>query len=62
MAFTKQDAIKLIQELPDDANLEDIVERFVFVQKVQRGLEQAQHGETLSDNKVRQRLNKWLKD
>ena len=23
MAFTKQDAIKLIQELPDDANLED---------------------------------------
>ena len=62
MAFTKQDAIKLIQELPDDANLEDIVERFAFVQKVQRGLDQAQRGETLSDDTVRQRLNKWLKD
>jgi predicted transcriptional regulator len=62
MAFTKQDAIKLIQELPDDANLEDIVERFLFVQEVQTGLAQADRGETLSNAEVQQRFSKWLKD
>lgn len=62
MAFTKQDALKLIQELPDDANLDEIVERFIYIQKIQRGLDQADRGETLSNSEVRQRLDKWLKD
>ena len=62
MAFTKQDALKLIQELPDDAKLDEIVERFIYIQKIQRGLDQAERGETLSNSEVRQRLNKWLKD
>ena len=62
MAFTKQDALKLIQELPEDSNLDDIVNELVMMQQLERGLKQAEEGNCLSDEEARQRFKKWLDD
>jgi hypothetical protein len=43
----KQRARRAIEELPDDASLEDAIARLVVVHKVNRGLEQARSGEAL---------------
>lgn len=58
---TKQQILKAIEELPDDASVEDALDRLYLLYKVQRGIEQADRGELISQEDVRQRMAKWLK-
>ncbi len=48
-----QDAV---QKLPSDATVEDAMDRLYFLAKIERGLAQADAGETLSHDEVRTRL------
>jgi hypothetical protein len=43
----KQRARRAVEELPEDATLEDVIERLVALHKIERGLEQARSGEGL---------------
>ena len=58
---TKQQILKAIDDLPDDARVEDALERLYLRYKVERGLQQADRGELLSQDEVRQRMAEWLK-
>ena len=58
---TKQQTLKAIEDLPDDAGLEDAMDRLYLLYKVDRGLRQADRGELISPEQVRQRMAKWLK-
>ncbi|TPW19864.1 MAG: hypothetical protein FD126_2258 [Elusimicrobia bacterium] len=58
---TKQKVLKAVRALPADASYEDAVERLVFLSKVERGLAQADAGQTISHDKVKQKMRKWLK-
>ena len=57
----KELVIEAVKDLPDDAILEDAMERLLFLAKVERGLQQADAGQTLSHDDVKQRMTKWLK-
>ncbi len=57
----KQQMLKAIEELPDDANIEDALERLYLLYKVDRGIKQADAGELISQEEARQRMAKWLK-
>ncbi len=58
---TKQQILKAIEELPDDASVEDALDRVYLLYKVERGLRQADCGELISQEESRQRMAKWLK-
>ena len=58
---TKEKMIHAVEELPADATIEDAMERFLFMAKVERGLEQADADETVPHTEVRERMAKWLK-
>ena len=58
---TKQQILKAMEELPDDAGVEDAMDRLYLLYKVERGLLQADRGELISQEEVRQRMAKWLK-
>ena len=47
-AQTKSEIIQAIQDLPEDATLEDAMERLYFLAKIERGLAQSEAGETIS--------------
>jgi len=49
-------ALEAIRDLPDDATVEDVMERLYFLAKVEEGLRQADSGETVSDEEARQRI------
>ena len=51
----KSEIVRAIQELPDDATIEDAMERLYFLAKVERGLEQSE-GETISHEEVKARF------
>lgn len=52
----KQRALEAVRALPDDATLEDVMERIYFLAKVERGLEQADADETIPHEDVKKRL------
>jgi len=58
---TKQQILKAIEELPDDASVEDAIERLYLLYKIEKGLRQADHGDLISQEDARQRMAKWLK-
>ncbi len=51
----KSDIVKVIQDLHDDATVEDAMERLYFLAKVERGLEQSE-GETISHEEIKTRF------
>jgi len=57
---TKQQILKAIEDLPEDARVEDALERLYLLYKVERGIQQADRGELISQEEVRQRVAKWL--
>jgi predicted transcriptional regulator len=61
MDSAKDHAIEAIQQLPDDVSYEDIMERLLFIQKVELGLRDVQEGRIKSHEEVRERMSKWLK-
>jgi hypothetical protein len=52
--------LKVITEQPDDAAIEDAVERLYLLYKVERGIAQADAGQKVSQDEARQRMARWL--
>ena len=57
---TKEEVIDVVADLPDDASIEDAMERLLFLAKVERGIQQADAGQTIPHAQVRERMAKWL--
>ncbi|MBI4198061.1 MAG: hypothetical protein HY533_03010 [Chloroflexi bacterium] len=57
----KQLILKAIEELPEDASVEDALDRLLLLYKVERGLRQADSGELITQREARQRMAKWLR-
>ena len=51
---TKQQMLKAIEELPDDASVEDALERLYLLYKIERGVKQAEAGDLISQEEARQ--------
>lgn len=45
-----------VDQLPPDASVEDAIERLYFLSKIERGLDDANAGKTLSHEEVGRRL------
>jgi len=58
---TKQKVMRAIEALPDDASIEDAMERLLFLAKIEKGLQQADAGQTISHDQVKERMAKWVK-
>ena len=53
---TKERILKAVEELPDDVTLDEAIEKLCFLAKVERGLQQANAGKTVSHDEVKERL------
>jgi len=58
---TKQKVIKAVRSLPENASYEDAMERLLFLAKIEKGLQQADAGRTVSHGAVKQKMKRWLK-
>ncbi|MBZ5531068.1 MAG: hypothetical protein LAO20_06535 [Acidobacteriia bacterium] len=56
----KQEVRSLLEKLPDDCSLEDIQYHLYVLEKVRRGLDDAQEHGTIPQEEVESRLSKWL--
>ncbi len=52
-------AIEAIKELPQEFDLDELIERLIFVEKVEKGLAQLDEGKTIPHDKVKELTKKW---
>ena len=57
----KDKVIHAVQDLPDNASIEDAMERLLFLSKVERGIQQADSGQTIAHAQVKEKMAGWLK-
>jgi predicted transcriptional regulator len=56
----KQEILRALQDLPDDASIEEAIERLYLLYKVDRGLKQADAGQIVTQPEAKARMKKWL--
>lgn len=57
--MNKDKVMDTVKELPQEFELEDLLEKLVFAQKVEDGLKQLQAGKTVPHEKVKEIVKKW---
>lgn len=55
-AALKRKMMEAVERLPDDATVEDAIERLCFLAKVERGLEESARGETIAHDDIKKRF------
>jgi hypothetical protein len=55
----REKVMDAVKEFPEEFELEDLIEKLVFVEKVEKGLNQLRKGKTVSHEKVRDIVKKW---
>jgi hypothetical protein len=56
----KKQILESVAHLPAHASFDDAIELIVLLKKVNRGLRQAEAGETISNDEARARMAHWL--
>jgi predicted transcriptional regulator len=59
--MNKDKLIATISDMPEDFDLEVFIEKLVFIEKVEKGLEQFEAGNMLTHEQVKQRIKQWSK-
>ena len=57
----KENVQQIIEKMPANFSVDDLLDELFFMEKVHRGLEQSKKGETISHEEAKQKMQKWLK-
>jgi predicted transcriptional regulator len=60
MLGVKEQVIQMIQTLPDDITLEDVMEELYFKLQVDAGMKELNEGKGISHEEVEKRMSRWL--
>ena len=55
----KQKVIDSLEKLPQDATLDDIMERIYLIHKIEVGLKQSEQDDVISHEEVLKKIEKW---
>ncbi len=61
MSAVKDEAIRLIQSLPDDCTIEEIQYHLYVIQKVEKGRSDIDEGRVVSQDAAERRIAEWGK-
>ena len=59
METLKQEAIKVISNLPESANIDDIMYELYVIDKINKGRKPAECGDSLSIEELKREMESW---
>ena len=57
----KEKVIEVTKELPNEFDLDDLIEKLIFIDKVEKGLIQLDEGKTIPHDEVKNKVKEWQK-
>jgi len=58
----KKQVIQLIQQMPEDVSIDDIMSELYFKLQVDKGLKELDEGKGIPHQKVKERMKKWISE
>jgi len=59
--ITKEKLNKTIKSLPDSFTIDELIDQLIFIEKVEEGYKQSEEGKVVSNEDVKQMIDKWSK-
>jgi predicted transcriptional regulator len=59
--ITKTQLISTLEKLPENLTIDQVIDHIIFIEKVQKGLEDSENGRVYTNEEARKKLSKWLK-
>jgi len=59
--MTKEKALEALKGLPNEFELDELIERLIFIEKVEKGIKEAEEGKTQSHEAVKKMVDSWRK-
>lgn len=59
--LTKTKVIKTISQFPENFSIDELVDKMILLDKIERGIKDAENGKTISDEELEKRMEEWLK-
>ncbi|MEQ8553639.1 MAG: hypothetical protein RIC06_20835 [Cyclobacteriaceae bacterium] len=59
--MNKQAAINSLKDMPQDFELDELIERLVVIEKIEKGRKDVESGQSYAHEEAKDKLNKWLK-
>lgn len=60
--MTKTDVIQSFKDLPEEVSAEQLIERILFLKRIERAMEQVKNGQTIPHEQVMKEAKEWLKE
>ena len=57
----KTKVIEALNHLPEEFKTEELIDRLIFIEKVEKGMEDAKLGKTITLDQAKERALKWSK-
>jgi len=55
----KNKVLETVQRMPEDFNLDELIEKLIFIEKVEQGIEQGEAGRIVPHEQVKEIVKKW---
>ena len=59
--LTKEKIHYIIDTLPDNLTVDQVIEKMILIDKIEQGIIDANEGRVFTTYEVKDKLNKWLK-
>ncbi len=59
--LTKSKLKEQIESFPEEFSIDELVERLILVEKIDRGNQQSEKGEIITDSELDNEIEKWFK-
>ena len=56
----KSVVLDVVSKLPDEVSVDEVIERLIIVEKIEKGQQQVKDNKVSSEEQAREKLNKWL--
>jgi len=59
--INKENLLKYIGELPDQFSIDELMDKILFLHKIELGLEQSKNDQVIPHEEIKDKYKKWLK-
>lgn len=57
----KAELIKQIQKFPEEIAIEDLVERLIFIDKLEKRIAESKDGQNISEEDLKKEMQEWFR-
>jgi Zn-dependent alcohol dehydrogenase len=57
--LTKTSVINTINKLPDNFSIDELVDKMILLEKIERGIQDADNGKVISETELEKRMEEW---